>query len=234
MKAKKHLNSGWMRSLFLSILMLLLVNVFEANAQIPAGDSDSDGIPNSVEWGTNTNKPADDYDKDGTPNYLDTDSDNDGILDSVEAGSNPSSPADLDGDGNLDYLQSNLGCQDLEQIALVDAIPGLTENNVLTFSSQGYPNGITTPLALSAAPAKNVPQYAIYDIGGGNYVPVTIFTWRISSKRLLNGKGFNNFFVEGSRDCQGFNSNYKVKLLAFKGPKGDKLTDWNESSTYRI
>jgi hypothetical protein len=57
----------------------------------PEGDSDNDGIPDSVE-GTG------DPDGDGMPNYLDTDSDGDFIADRVEG------TVDSDGDGQPDYL----------------------------------------------------------------------------------------------------------------------------------
>ncbi|MCX6331666.1 MAG: hypothetical protein NTZ82_03420, partial [Bacteroidetes bacterium] len=69
-------------------------------------DSDGDGIPDSVEKGTNANSPVD-TDGDGTPDYLDTDSDNDGIPDSVEKGTNGATPVDTDGDGTPDYLDTD-------------------------------------------------------------------------------------------------------------------------------
>jgi hypothetical protein len=65
-------------------------------------DSDGDGIPDSVEAGSNPSTPVD-TDGDGTPDYQDPDSDNDGIPDSVEAGSDPTNPVDTDGDGTPDY-----------------------------------------------------------------------------------------------------------------------------------
>jgi gliding motility-associated-like protein len=65
-------------------------------------DSDNDGIPDSVEKGSNGNKPVD-TDGDGIPDYRDLDSDNDGIPDSVEKGSNGNKPVDTDGDGIPDY-----------------------------------------------------------------------------------------------------------------------------------
>jgi len=58
------------------------------------GDSDGDGVPDSVE-GTG------DADGDGIPNYLDPDSDNDGIPDSVEG------TQDADGDGIPDFLDAS-------------------------------------------------------------------------------------------------------------------------------
>ncbi len=50
-----------------------------------SGDADKDGVPDIVEFGTNTLKGFVDSDNDGIPNYLDPDSDNDGINDGVEA-----------------------------------------------------------------------------------------------------------------------------------------------------
>jgi gliding motility-associated-like protein len=69
-------------------------------------DSDGDGIPDSVETGSDPTKPVD-TDKDGTPDYLDKDSDGDGIPDSVETGSDPTKPVDTDKDGIPDYLDKD-------------------------------------------------------------------------------------------------------------------------------
>jgi gliding motility-associated-like protein len=69
-------------------------------------DSDADGIPDSVEKGTNANSPVD-TDGDGAPDYLDTDSDNDGIPDTVEKGTNGATPVDTDSDGTPDYLDTD-------------------------------------------------------------------------------------------------------------------------------
>jgi len=63
---------------------------------IGPGDSDDDGIPDSVEGRIDT-------DGDGVRDSLDTDSDNDGIPDKVEAGPDPAHPVDTDGDGIPDY-----------------------------------------------------------------------------------------------------------------------------------
>ena len=65
-------------------------------------DSDSDGIPDSVEGGSAPNDPTD-TDGDGAADFRKTDSDGDGIPDSAEAGGNPASPADTDGDGQPDF-----------------------------------------------------------------------------------------------------------------------------------
>jgi hypothetical protein len=126
------------------------------------------------------------------------------------------------------YAQNELPCTELNQITLVNAIPNLTSDgeSLLTFQN-GIPVGIATPAALGLYAPVDVPQYAKYDIGGGIKIPVTIFTWRISSKSLLNGRGFNNFFVEASKDCQGFNKNYILQLLAFKGPQPNDIKSWN-------
>jgi len=48
-------------------------------------DSDNDGIPDAIEFGSGTVSGID-TDLDGVPDYLDLDSDNDGLLDSDEAG----------------------------------------------------------------------------------------------------------------------------------------------------
>jgi gliding motility-associated-like protein len=69
-------------------------------------DSDGDGIPDSVEAGSDTASPVD-TDGDGIPDYLDLDSDNDGVSDSVEAGENPAQPRDSDGDGIADYRDTD-------------------------------------------------------------------------------------------------------------------------------
>ncbi|MCA9200383.1 MAG: lamin tail domain-containing protein, partial [Planctomycetales bacterium] len=70
------------------------------------GDSDNDGIPNSVEIGPDPQNPVD-TDGDGTPDYKDTDSDNDGILDVTEAGADPENPVDSDSDGTPDYQDTD-------------------------------------------------------------------------------------------------------------------------------
>jgi hypothetical protein len=76
---------------------------------ITAGDSDGDGILDSVEGN-------EDADGDGVPNYLDLDSDNDGIPDSVEGMDDPDGDdlpnfidSDSDNDGALDVIEYALG-----------------------------------------------------------------------------------------------------------------------------
>ena len=84
-------------------------------------DADNDGIPDSVEKGSDPNNPRD-SDGDGIPDYRDPDSDNDGIPDSVEAGQNPKNPKDTDGDGIPDYLDTdsdNDGVPDSEQVKMI-------------------------------------------------------------------------------------------------------------------
>jgi len=63
---------------------------------VPGGDSDGDGIPDSVEGGEGV-----DTDGDGIPDYLDTDSDNDGTLDSDEG------QGDDDGDGIPNWIDDD-------------------------------------------------------------------------------------------------------------------------------
>lgn len=63
---------------------------------ISDGDSDGDGIPDSVEGSADT-------DGDGVKDSLDTDADDDGISDSEEAGPDPRNPVDSDGDGIPDF-----------------------------------------------------------------------------------------------------------------------------------
>lgn len=69
-------------------------------------DSDGDGIPDSVEIGSDPNNPRD-TDGDGILNYLDTDSDGDGIPDFVEIGPNPNNPKDTDDDTIPNYLDTD-------------------------------------------------------------------------------------------------------------------------------
>ena len=61
------------------------------------GDSDNDGIPDSVERNV-------DSDGDRIADYQDLDSDNDGIGDTFEKGANGFNPVDTDRDGKPDYL----------------------------------------------------------------------------------------------------------------------------------
>lgn len=69
---------------------------------ISDGDSDGDGIPDSVEG-------SEDTDGDGVKDSLDTDSDGDGVPDSEEAGPDPKNPLDSDGDGIPDYKDPTVG-----------------------------------------------------------------------------------------------------------------------------
>ena len=69
---------------------------------ISDGDSDGDGIPDSVEGSADT-------DGDGVKDSLDTDADGDGIPDSEEAGPDPRNPIDSDGDGIHDYKDPTTG-----------------------------------------------------------------------------------------------------------------------------
>ncbi|HML94801.1 MAG TPA: YncE family protein [Thermodesulfobacteriota bacterium] len=69
---------------------------------ISDGDSDGDGIPDSVEG-------SEDTDGDGVKDSLDTDSDGDGATDAEEAGPDPKSPVDSDGDGIHDYKDPTIG-----------------------------------------------------------------------------------------------------------------------------
>ena len=67
---------------------------------IGPGDTDGDGIPDSVEGSKDT-------DGDGLRDSRDTDSDGDGIPDSVEAGPDPAHPVDTDSDGIPDYKDTD-------------------------------------------------------------------------------------------------------------------------------
>lgn len=69
---------------------------------ISDGDSDGDGIPDSVEGSADT-------DGDGVKDSLDTDSDGDGASDAEEAGPDPKNPVDSDGDDIPDYKDPTIG-----------------------------------------------------------------------------------------------------------------------------
>ncbi len=116
-----------------------------------AGDSDGDGIPDSVEKPNGVavdtdhdgipdyldldsdgdgipdavecpELPCRDTDGDGVPDYRDLDSDNDGISDSLEAGSDPTSPVDSDGDGTPDYRDD-----DADNDGILDLYEGMKD-----------------------------------------------------------------------------------------------------------
>ncbi len=70
----------------------------------PAGDADSDCIPNGVEGCEEEIQP--DADGDGTPDWFDVDSDNDNISDQIEAG-DCATPKDSDEDGIPDYADTD-------------------------------------------------------------------------------------------------------------------------------
>ncbi len=69
-------------------------------------DSDSDGLPDSVEGGNLPNLPTD-TDGDGAADYRELDSDNDTILDSTEAGGSGTNPVDTDNDGFPDFQDTD-------------------------------------------------------------------------------------------------------------------------------
>ena len=89
---------------------------------VPA-DSDSDCIPDIVEWQGQPIENAPDLDKDGTPDYLDTDADGDGIDDKDEVSdcdfSTP--PDDDDNDGIPDYL-------DFARVGLAKSVKNVMAN----------------------------------------------------------------------------------------------------------
>jgi len=79
-------------------------------------DSDDDGIPDSGEYFTKSDRPdlnddqlamLNDADSDGVDNFLDSDSDDNTITDRDEAGVNTTDPVDLDQDGIPDYLDTD-------------------------------------------------------------------------------------------------------------------------------
>ncbi|GEM_PF-4301892 len=81
----------------------ILCREAEVVISVETDDSDGDGIPNTIEKGTDRTNPVD-TDEDGTPDYLDLDSDNDGIPDQIEAGNTPRNPVNTDDDSLPDYL----------------------------------------------------------------------------------------------------------------------------------
>ncbi|WP_459489413.1 Ig-like domain-containing protein, partial [Aquirufa sp. ROCK-SH2] len=95
-------------------------------------DSDSDGIPDSIELGTGTT-PLD-TDGDGTPDFQDTDSDNDGILDSVEKGTG-TTPVDTDGDGTPDFLDT-----DSDNDGILDSVEKGTGTTPVDTDGDGTPD----------------------------------------------------------------------------------------------
>ncbi len=70
-------------------------------------DSDSDGIPDSVEAGPMPGMPLD-SDGDGAPDYREQDSDGDTVPDNQEMGADPNKPMDSNQDGVPDYQDSNV------------------------------------------------------------------------------------------------------------------------------
>ena len=98
-------------------------------------DSDDDGIPDSVEKGSDGNNPLD-TDNDGTPDYRDLDSDNDGIPDTVEKGSDGNNPLDTDNDGTPDYREL-----DSDGDGIPDTVEkGSDGNNPLDTDGDGTPD----------------------------------------------------------------------------------------------
>ncbi len=109
------------------------------------GDTDGDGIPDSVE-GTN------DTDGDGTPDYLDPDSDGDGIPDSMEGTlDNSGNAVDSDGDGAPDYLDL-----DSDGDGIPDAAEGLANGALLDADGDGVPDYLD-PTDAEPAPDGRLP-----------------------------------------------------------------------------
>jgi MYXO-CTERM domain-containing protein len=103
-------------------LRTVIEELFELNPLDP--DTDSDGIPDGLEFSPSTvsrdeGDPAD-TDLDGIIDALDEDSDGDGWPDAAEAPLDPSNPPDSDGDGIYDFRDldsDNDGLSDAEELA---------------------------------------------------------------------------------------------------------------------
>jgi len=114
-------------------------------------DNDNDGIPDLIE-GIDV-----DTDNDTIPNYLDTDSDGDSIPDYAEAGPAPNTPQDTDGDGQPDYLDTDLIPDFLDLDSDNDGIPDIYESNT---------NEINIDVALDADTDGRVDSTVVFGENG--------------------------------------------------------------------
>ncbi|WKN31504.1 tandem-95 repeat protein [Porifericola rhodea] len=134
------------------------VNLSVVNAG-PA-DSDGDGIPDSVEIGTDSDNPRD-TDGDGIPDFEDTDSDGDGIPDAVEAKTNLSSPVDTDADGTPDYRDTDSdgdGIPDSEEAGDNPAKPTDTDGDGIPDTQDEDSDGDGIPDSIEAGSSPAQPQ----------------------------------------------------------------------------
>ncbi|GAB3340378.1 hypothetical protein GCM10027299_53740 [Larkinella ripae] len=140
-----------------------------------ADETDSDGIPQSVDGATGTFGDADspalpNNDGDSVPNYRDLDSDNDGITDTVEKGADGTNPtnSDINGggtsDGKPNYLDldsDNDGINDVVEAGGTDA-----DNNGIadgTPGSNGIPSTAGGGLTPPDTDADGTPNYRDLD-----------------------------------------------------------------------
>ncbi len=79
------------------------VDVDDHSSDSYGGDSDADGLSDTLECGSVLWSLCFDSNQDGQPDYMEIDSDNDGLTDTLEAGQNPDFPLDSDRDGMPDY-----------------------------------------------------------------------------------------------------------------------------------
>jgi large repetitive protein len=114
-----------------------------------SGDTDGDGIPNSVDnsmlYGDAGNIPLPEQgglDTDTIPDYIDLDSDQDGLTDLIEAGRNPA--IDANNDGVVDAVTDPDG----------DGVP----NNAGNDSAPAAFGGTTLPVATTDSDADGIPD----------------------------------------------------------------------------
>ena len=188
---------------------------------ITAGDTDGDGIPDSVENGPGISSP--DVDGDGIPNLADLDSDGDGIPDLVESVDDPDSDGipnfvDLDSDGDgipdaVEYGQwrSNPYYADSDHDGIPDGVEGNKDTdhdgiiNALDPDSDG--DGIPDVLEGTGDPdSDGIPNYLDLDSDGDSIPDAT------ETAEDTDGDGIPNYLDLDS--------------------DGDTLSDHDESLTY--
>lgn len=125
-------------------------------------DSDNDGIPDSVEAGSNPARPAD-SDSDGAADYREQDSDGDGVPDRTEAGPHPHSPVDSNGDGRADYTDGGVQFSEQPLDGLAPTAPGNVKAQVYFGESSGY--AVEISWSASVDPDGDVHVYQVYRDG---------------------------------------------------------------------
>ena len=182
-----------------------------------SGDADGDGLPDILEFGSNTLSHFVDSDSDGTPDYQDTDSDNDGINDAQEAGELASFDAALLAAAISDSLEAGgfhlaageRSIRDLFQLAVVDSdSDGIADYLDIDSDNDLIPDAIEVGSAFGVAVDSDddgVPDYLDND-SDNDSVSDTIEYFKTLTPEDTNGNGIVDVYdvmITGGNDENG-------------------------------